>query len=137
MLNVFIKVWQNMEVFFFFFFLVQCVVNLMGLALLKKMSKRRENHGTKVKVIEGLYFIQLIQETMIKFDKYNQFQLFQHGFFCLFIFYFLLFFNLRKRNEKQKLLCDICLMFTLKFGRTFILKKKKSFFFFLGGCNRS
>ena len=36
---------------FFFFFLVQGVVNLMGLALLKeKKSKRRENHGTKVKV---------------------------------------------------------------------------------------
>ena len=35
----------------FFFFLVQGVVNLMGLALLKeKKSKRRENHGTKVKV---------------------------------------------------------------------------------------
>ena len=44
--------------------------------------------------------------------------------------------HLRKRKEKQKLLCDICLMFTSKFGRTFILKKKslvgQGRFFFLG-----
>ena len=69
---------------------------------------------------------------MIKFDKYIRFNFFNMVFFVCLSFTFYYFFNLRKRNEKQKLLCDICLRFTLKFGRTFILKKKV--FFFLVGA---